>query len=174
MTPDPDTIIVTPARKLTFRGRVMPCAIGKNGIIDGKAKREGDGKSPAGSWPVREVFYRKDRITLPKLSVTHREITKQDGWCDDPLSDDYNRHVKLPFDFSHEEMWREDPLYDIVIVLGHNDQPVVKDLGSAIFFHLAHDDYRGTEGCIAVSCSDMLRILQDLNENTCLKIIGPG
>jgi L,D-peptidoglycan transpeptidase YkuD (ErfK/YbiS/YcfS/YnhG family) len=88
-------------------------------------------------------------------------IAQTDGWCDDPLHLDYNRFVHLPHEARHEELWRQDTAYDVVAVLGWNDQPVVKRRGSAIFLHVARSDYAPTEGCVALALPDLTRILAE-------------
>ncbi|HMO43233.1 MAG TPA: hypothetical protein PKB04_07905, partial [Phenylobacterium sp.] len=99
--------------------RAFPRAIGKGGMVAAQAKREGDGASPLGAWPLRRVLYRPDRGPAPRTALPVSPITPDDGWCDDPAHPDYNRPVKRPFDASHEALWREDGLYDLVVVLGH-------------------------------------------------------
>jgi L,D-peptidoglycan transpeptidase YkuD (ErfK/YbiS/YcfS/YnhG family) len=86
-------------------------------------------------------------------------LSPDDGWCDDPSSPFYNQHVKLPFAPSHEKLWRDDHVYDLIVVLGHNDDPPVAGMGSAIFAHLARPDYSGTEGCVALKLEDMQAFL---------------
>ncbi|MGI9371435.1 MAG: L,D-transpeptidase family protein [Hyphomicrobiales bacterium] len=138
-------------------GRILvPCALGR-GVTH--KKREGDGKTPLGTWPLREVFYRADKTTCPSSGLKSNAIAPDDGWCDDPTSEDYNLPVKLPYAPSHEKMWRDDHLYDLVIPLGYNDAPPMPGMGSAIFFHLAHGDYRPTEGCVAISLEHMRLVL---------------
>jgi L,D-peptidoglycan transpeptidase YkuD (ErfK/YbiS/YcfS/YnhG family) len=88
-----------------------------------------------------------------------RALVPDDGWCEDPADPDYNRLVRLPHGGTIDRLWREDHLYDVIIVIGHNDDPVRPGLGSAIFLHLARDDYSPTAGCIAVSRADMEQIL---------------
>ena len=127
-------------------------AIGLPGIA---VKRgEGDGITPIGAFPVREIFYRADRIPKPQTSLPARAIEKDDGWCDAPDDPNYNRLVKLPYPASTEQMWRQDHLYDLVVVLGYNDDPVVPGKGSAIFLHLARPDYSHTQGCVALAYGD--------------------
>lgn len=127
-------------------------AIGSKGIA--YKGWEGDGVTPRGSLPVREILYRADRILKPQTLLPIRPILKDDGWCDAPEDPNYNRFVKLPYATSTEHMWREDHLYDLVAVLGYNDDPVVPGKGSAIFLHLAHPDYSHTQGCIALAYED--------------------
>lgn len=139
--------------------RAFPCAIGKGGMVAAQDKREGDGASPLGAWPLRRVLYRPDRGPAPRTALPVSPIAPDDGWCDDPAHPDYNRPVKRPFDARHEALWREDGLYDLVVVLGHNDDPPVAPLGSAIFLHLAKPDYAPTEGCIALARPDLEAVL---------------
>lgn len=133
------------------------CAVGKGGIaVKGG---EGDGITPRGLYPIREIFYRADRIAKPDTALPVRAIRKDDGWCDAPDDPNYNQLVKLPYPASAEHMWREDDVYDLVCVLAHNDDPPVPGLGSAIFMHLARPGYAPTEGCVALSREDMLDLL---------------
>jgi L,D-peptidoglycan transpeptidase YkuD (ErfK/YbiS/YcfS/YnhG family) len=137
--------------------RIMRAAIGRAGVR--VHKEEGDGATPAGPLPLRRVLYRADRVTLPRCVVPREPIGPQDGWCDESGHRDYNRPVALPHSAHHEELWRRDGLYDVVGVLGWNDAPVVRARGSAIFLHVASDDLRPTEGCVALPLSDLLAVL---------------
>jgi L,D-peptidoglycan transpeptidase YkuD (ErfK/YbiS/YcfS/YnhG family) len=123
---------------------------------------EGDGVTPRGKFPVREVFYRADRIAPPRTHLPLRAIQKDDGWCDAPNDPNYNRLVKLPYPASAENMWRDDSLYDLVAVLGYNDDPVVPGKGSAIFLHLARDDYSVTHGCVALAYDELQTAIEQL------------
>lgn len=135
-------------------------AIGPGGIaIKGG---EGDGITPRGHFPVREIFYRADRIAKPLTTLPLRATAKDDGWCDAPADPNYNRLVKLPYRASAEQMWREDHLYDLVAVLGYNDDPVVPGKGSAIFLHLARPDFSATHGCVALTRDDWLAAIAQL------------
>ena len=139
-------------RDATFR-----CALGRGGIR--LHKEEGDGATPTGPLPLRRVLYRADRLAPPACAVPVEPIAPQDGWCDDPADPAYTRPVRLPYAGRHEEMWRSDSVYDVVGVLGWNDQPVVRGRGSAIFLHLARPDFAPPEGCIALAGPDLLRLL---------------
>ena len=135
-------------------------AIGPGGIaVKGG---EGDGITPRGRFPIREIFYRADRIARPKARLPLRAIAENDGWCDAPTDPNYNRLVTLPYPASAEHMWRDDHLYDLVAVLGYNDDPVVPGKGSAIFLHLAKPDYAHTQGCVALAFADALAALEQL------------
>jgi L,D-peptidoglycan transpeptidase YkuD (ErfK/YbiS/YcfS/YnhG family) len=149
---------------------VSICAIGRGGVIDASEKREGDGASPLGNWRVKRVFYRADRIARPETDLPVIPLKPSDGWCDAVDHPLYNRPITLPFAASHEKLWREDHAYDVIVELAHNDNPVVPGLGSAIFFHLQHEDGRPTEGCVAVSLEDMLEVLARASAETFLEI----
>ncbi|HWE98787.1 MAG TPA: L,D-transpeptidase family protein [Caulobacteraceae bacterium] len=142
------------------------CALGKAGIV--MLKREGDGGTPHGRFPLREVFYRPDRIARPATGLPVAAIGPQDGWCDDPASPRYNQQVRLPFAASHEELWRQDGLYDLIAVIGFNDDPPVPGAGSAIFMHVARregEGYGSTAGCVALELPDLIAVL---------RLCGPG
>lgn len=136
---------------------ILRAAIGKGGRAS--HKQEGDGATPIATLPLRRVLYRADRVGRPKCALPLMPLAPHDGWCDDPADQAYNTPVRLPHDARHEALWRDDPLYDVIGVLGWNDQPVIRGQGSAIFLHGARPDYAPTEGCIALSLPDLLTIL---------------
>ena len=136
-----------------------PVSLGAAGIR--REKQEGDHATPAGLLVLRRVLYRADRGAAPVCAVPREALGPDDGWCDDPRHADYNKMVELPHPGRHERLWRDDPLYDIICVLGWNDEPVVRDRGSAIFLHIAHRDGRPTEGCIATDRASLLAVLAD-------------
>lgn len=140
-----------------LRGQAWRSAIGRGGIA--VLKEEGDGATPAGRLPLRHVLYRADRGPPPAARVPVRPIGPEDGWCDDPAHADYNRAVTLPHPARHERLWRDDPLYDLIGVLGWNDRPVVRGRGSAIFLHVARPDLSPTAGCIALPAADLRQLL---------------
>ncbi len=159
-----------PDGSFDLAGDLARCAVGRSGFIPAKDKREGDGATPIGSWAMRRVLYRADRMPAPDTQLPAFPIEKDDGWCDDPADPAYNRPVKLPYKGRHEIMWREDHLYDLVIVLAWNDEPVRKGRGSAIFMHLAKPDYAPTEGCIALARPDMEKLLRKAGPGTSLSV----
>lgn len=123
---------------------------------------EGDNVTPIGAFAVRQIFYRADRIAKPDTTLPLRAIARDDGWCDAADDPRYNSFVKLPYPASAEHLWRDDHLYDLVAVLGYNDDPVVPGKGSAIFLHLAKPDYSPTQGCVALAYEDALAAIRQL------------
>ncbi len=151
---------VFPDGRLVLGGLVLRCALGKGGVRPANEKREGDGTTPAARMPLRRVLFRADRGPAPRCAVPVEPIAPDDGWCDDPGHRAYNRPVRLPFEASHERLWRDDQVYDVIGVLGWNDDPVEPGRGSAIFLHLAREDYRPTEGCVALAPRDLRLVLE--------------
>jgi L,D-peptidoglycan transpeptidase YkuD (ErfK/YbiS/YcfS/YnhG family) len=151
--------ILHPDGTLLFAGRRLRAAIGRAGIRGDK--QEGDGATPAGDLTLRRVLYRADRIRPPVCSVPLEPIAPNDGWCDDLRHPDYNRMVTLPHPGRAEELWRQDALYDIVGVLGWNDDPVERGRGSAIFLHVSRPDYAPTEGCVALPVDTLRQLLAE-------------
>ena len=151
--------------------RVFRCTLGRGGVTTDK--REGDGATPAGAYPLRQLLYRADRLAPPTNALPTSPLRPRDGWCDDPDHSAYNRPVTLPLDASAESMWRDDHLYDLVVVLGYNDDPVVSGLGSAIFLHVASPEYSPTEGCIALAKEDLLTVLADITPGSYIRTENP-
>jgi L,D-peptidoglycan transpeptidase YkuD (ErfK/YbiS/YcfS/YnhG family) len=147
---------------MAWPGHRCRCALGRGGVKPVAEKREGDGTTPAGTFPIRRLLYRADRSGALATVVPAIPLTREDGWCDAPTDPAYNRPVKLPYPASAESLWRRDHVYDIIVVIGHNDDPVVPGRGSAIFLHLSRTDYAPTDGCIAISRGDMARLLGGL------------
>jgi L,D-peptidoglycan transpeptidase YkuD (ErfK/YbiS/YcfS/YnhG family) len=153
---------------LIWRDRAIHCALGRAGVR--KIKKEGDGVTPVGDFSLRRVLYRPDRLDAPKTDLPVSPLTPKCGWCDDPDHMLYNLPVTLPFNASHEVLWRDDHLYDLIVVMGHNDDPPVPKAGSAIFFHVATEDFQPTEGCVAVATPDLLAILSECDPSDRLSI----
>ena len=149
--------VVRPDGTVRWNDRVVRCALGRSGILSDKW--EGDGGTPTGRFALRQVYYRPDRLPGPPTALPVQPLAPQMGWCDAPLHPDYNRPVNLPHPASCETLWRDDGIYDLLVILGHNDQPVVPHRGSAIFLHLIRPDYSPTQGCVALSRADMLALL---------------
>ncbi len=146
------------------------CAIGRSGV--GEKLREGDGVTPTGIWPLRRVLFRPDRQNAPNTVLPVSPIAEDDGWCDAPGDGNYNLPVKLPYPASAEALWRADALYDIVVVLGFNDAPVVAGKGSTIFLHVAAKDFAPTEGCVAMRKEEIMALLAEISADAKIRIEG--
>ena len=153
---------------LYYLNHKIKCAIGKNGIT--KNKKEGDLKTPSGIFKLKKIFYRKDRIKFIKTPLKQDYIKKNIGWCDDPASIFYNKEIKYPFKSSAEKLWRKDNIYDVIIVLNYNFNPIIKNKGSAIFLHIRKKNYAPTKGCVAINKKDMMNLLVNIKSNTKLVI----
>ncbi|MDP3163618.1 MAG: L,D-transpeptidase family protein [Reyranella sp.] len=153
----------------TLGSRRWRCTVGEGGIREDKV--EGDAATPAGEYPLRRIYFRNDRLVLPKIRLPARPIAEHDGWCDDPRSPTYNRLVHVPNDWSAEKMWREDEVYDLVVVVGYNDDPPEGEWGSAIFLHIAREDYAPTKGCVAFSQADLMELVPLLDRETRLRVL---
>lgn len=164
-----DILVFSPTA-LRQAGKTYPCVIGRGGFT--QSKQEGDGATPVGCFPMRSLRYRSDKISAPQCRLPTRPIGHADGWCDDPADPAYNRPVSLPFAASHERLWRDDGLYDLVVELGYNDNPPKPGAGSAIFLHVMRPDGGPTEGCVALRRDDLLEILKRVGPESQL-IIQP-
>jgi L,D-peptidoglycan transpeptidase YkuD (ErfK/YbiS/YcfS/YnhG family) len=151
-------ILVSADGWLAWRGGRVRCALGRSGVrLD---KREGDGATPAGTFPLRRVLYRPDRLASPPATALPlAPIHEDDGWCDGPGDPAYNRPVRLPYPGRHERLWRDDGLYDLLAVIGYNDAPVEADRGSAIFLHVAAADFAPTAGCVALERTALIALI---------------
>jgi L,D-peptidoglycan transpeptidase YkuD (ErfK/YbiS/YcfS/YnhG family) len=147
----------------------FPCALGRGGSR--VRKREGDGATPIGCWPIEEILFRSDRLARPRTMLPVQRIRRMDGWCDAPGDRNYNRPVRHPYPASAERLWREDGLYDVVVVLGHNQRPRLRGWGSAIFMHVARPGSLPTEGCIALERSHLLRVLERLGRGSAVQVL---
>lgn len=157
---------------LEICGKSFPCAVGRAGVARPGEKREGDGMTPSGEFSLRELFFRADKVNSKALPQVWkpRSIRKTDGWSDDSKDSNYNRVIKLPYVPRHEDLWRDDDLYDLIIPLGYNDNPVLPGMGSAIFFHVAKPGHSPTAGCVAVYKKDYLEILKFIKPGDLIKI----
>ena len=165
-------IEVSADARLTIGRRNFPCALGRGGVST--TKREGDGATPAGRFPLRYVLFRADRLSRPPTALDAFAIAPNDGWCDDPAdAAHYNRPVRLPHPARSEQLWRGDALYDVLVVLGHNDAPPQPGLGSAIFLHVARPDYSPTEGCVALALPHLLFVLARCGGDAVIRIVPP-
>ena len=153
---------------LTYNQYKVKCAVGKRGV--NLKKKEGDFITPIGLYKIKYILYRKDRIKKIPSKLRKITIKKNMGWCDDPKSKQYNKLVNLPFSYGCERLFKKENIYDIILVLNYNMNPVKKDKGSAIFVHVAKKNYEKTRGCVAVKKLDLLKILKKIKVKTKVKI----
>jgi L,D-peptidoglycan transpeptidase YkuD (ErfK/YbiS/YcfS/YnhG family) len=161
-------IIVKKSGYLKYKNFKYRCALGKGGV--NKKIKEGDGITPKGVFKITKIYYRADKIKIIKTNIKKIKITKNMGWCDDPVSRFYNRQIKLPSKFSYEKLYRNDDLYDLIAVINYNTNPIIRNKGSAIFMHVSKNSYKKTEGCIALKKKDLINILTKIKKNTKIKI----
>lgn len=169
-----EKLVVVPDEETPHRGtlqcgdRMFSCVLGRSGVR--KNKQEGDGATPAGSFKLRKVLYRADRTMQPQTALLTTPIGENDGWCDEPGDPLYNRAVEIPHRANVESLWREDNRYDVVVVIGYNDDPVDPGAGSAIFMHLIQRSAGPTAGCIALDLLDMSEILKFVTPDSFVEI----
>ena len=155
---------------LTYNNYKAKCAIGKRGIA--YKTKEGDLITPKGQYKIKYILFRKDRINKINSKIKKIIIRKNMGWCDDPKSKDYNKLVKLTSNYSCEKLYKRENIYDVIIVLNYNMNPIIKNKGSAIFIHVAKKNYKKTEGCVALKKKHLLKIIKELKKNTQVKIVN--
>jgi len=161
-------IIINKSGYLKYKNLKFKCALGKAGI--GNKKKEGDNITPCGIYKIIKIYIRKDRIKKTKFKFRIIQIRKNLGWCDDPKSKNYNKQIKIPNSCGYEKLYRNDNIYDIICVLNYNTDPIIKNKGSAIFIHVAHQNYKNTRGCIALNKKDLLNVLSRINKKTAIYI----
>jgi L,D-peptidoglycan transpeptidase YkuD (ErfK/YbiS/YcfS/YnhG family) len=156
--------------RLIWPGGSARAAVGRNGVAENK--REGDGATPAGTFPLASGLYRPDRMEPPHSGLLVRALSPQDAWVDDPADHNYNRLISLPYPAHTEQMWLEDTVYDLLVVIGYNMDPVVPGVGSAIFLHIARPDFTPTAGCIAVEKDVLVRLMPLLGFGSTITVRG--
>ena len=161
-------IIVKKSGHLKYKNLKFRCALGKSGVK--KKIKEGDNITPKGVFKIIKIYYRPDKIKKIKTLIKKIEIKKNMGWCDEPNSRFYNKQIELPSKLSHEKLYRNDNLYDLIAVLNYNTNPIIKNKGSAIFIHIAKKKFDKTKGCIAVKKKNLIYLLSKIEKNTQIKI----
>lgn len=147
------------------------CTLGRTGVTHDKT--EGDGKTPIGIFPLQYLLWRSDRAPQPETGLPTYELKPDTGWCEDPAEADYNRQVVLPHTGACDTMTRDDHLYDYTVIIGYNDDPVIPGKGSAIFMHLAREDFTPTAGCVGLKRDDLLKVLKHLTPASTITILPP-
>jgi L,D-peptidoglycan transpeptidase YkuD (ErfK/YbiS/YcfS/YnhG family) len=161
-------IIVKKSGYLKYKNLKFRCALGKGGVK--KKTMEGDNITPKGIFKIIKIYYRPDKIKKIKTLIKKIKIKKNMGWCDDPNSRFYNKLINLPTKYSHEKLYRDDSLYDLIVVLSYNTNPIIKNKGSAIFMHIGKNSYKKTKGCIALKKEHLIKIISKIKKNTKIKI----
>lgn len=154
--------------RLTWPGGSSRAAIGRAGVTAHKV--EGDGATPAGTFPLVKAFYRADRLPRPHTKLPLRPLAPSDAWVDDPADPNYNSLVSLPYPAHSEALWLDDAVYDLLVVIGYNMAPVVPGAGSAIFLHIARPDFSPTAGCIAIAQATLLALMPLLGPRSSITI----
>ena len=157
-------IIINKSGQLKYKDLKFKCALGKAGV--GKKRAEGDNITPKGTYKIIQIYYRKDRIKKISSKFKLIKINKNMGWCNDPRSKKYNQLIKLPSKYTYERLFRKDNLYDLILVLNYNINPIIKNKGSAIFMHIAKKKYKKTAGCIGLKKSDLLKLIKIIKKKT--------
>ena len=157
-------IIINKSGYLKYKDIKFKCALGKSGIR--KKRTEGDNITPKGTFKIIKIYYRKDRIKKINSVFKIIEIKKNMGWCDDPESKKYNQLINLPSKYRHEKLFRNDRIYDLILVLDYNMNPIIKNKGSAIFIHIEKNNYCKTKGCIALKKKDLIEIVSKIKRDT--------
>jgi len=163
------TILIKNKYTLQIDDFKFRCCIGKNGST--KYKKEGDGKTPRGTFEIGHLYYRKDRIKKPITLLKCNEIKNDTGWCNDILfPKKYNKLIKIDNKIKHEKLKRKDYKYDYFIPIKYNFKKPIPGKGSCIFIHLTKN-YKPTAGCIAINKKDFLIILKLIKKKTKIKIL---
>ena len=162
-------IIINKSRYLKYKNFKFRCSLGKAGI--GKKKIEGDNITPKGTFKIIKIYYRSDRIKKIKSKFKLIKIKKNIAWCDDPQSRNYNQLIKLPSKYSYENLFKKNNIYDLILVLNFNINPIIKNRGSAVFIHVAKRNYKPTAGCIALKKDHLIKLVNNLKKNAVVKIM---
>ena len=162
------TILVKNKHTLQIDEFKFRCCIGDKGST--KNKKEGDKKTPKGTFKIENLYFRKDRIHKPETLIKCVKIKKDMGWCDDiRFPEKYNKLIKIEKKISHEKLKRKDNKYDLLIPIKYNFNKTITGMGSCIFIHLTKD-YKPTAGCIALKEKDFLILLKLIKKNSKIKI----
>ena len=157
-------IIVKNSGFLRYKNLKFRCALGKAGIK--RKVKEGDNITPKGIFKITKIYYRSDKIKDIVTPIKKIKIKKNIGWCDDPNSKSYNQLINLPTKYTHEKLYRKDNVYDLLIVLNYNMRPIFKNKGSAIFIHIARQNYKKTSGCVAIKKPHLIKLIKTIKKKT--------
>ena len=144
----------------------LKCCVGKKGLNSNK--KEGDYSTPKGIFHLRKLYFRKDRVGTPNCKISRKAIKKSMAWCDNKNHKKYNEEIKTYNKNHKENLYRGDHKYDFIISISHNERKI-PGKGSAVFIHLT-DNYKPTEGCIALKKKDFEILLRLIDKKTKIKI----
>ena len=142
------------------------CCVGKNGL--NYNKKEGDYSTPKGLFNLKKLYFRENRVDIPRCRIKKKIIRKNMAWCDDPKDKKYNEEIRTHNRNLKENLYRTDHKYDYLISINHNEKKI-PNKGSAIFIHLTVN-YEPTSGCIALKKKDFEILLKLINKKTKIKI----
>ena len=153
---------------LLYNNKKIKCLFGFSGI--GVKQREGDGITPKGVYSFTNVFYRADRTTILKTNINKRKILRNSGWSTDNADRNYNNFITKPYRFIHEDLYRKDDCYDLILTINYNYPNPKKNKGSAIFLHCLEKNRSYTQGCIAIRKRNLLELIKIITASTRLLI----
>ncbi len=163
------TILLKNKHSLIIDDFIFKCCVGKKGLTP--TKKEGDNKTPKGTFEIENLYFRKDKLKKPKTGLRCVEIKKYMGWSNDVnYPKKYNKLINTEEKVRHEKLKRNDYKYDLLIPIKYNYKKPISGKGSCIFIHLTKN-YRPTAGCIALKKKDYLIMLKLINRKSKIKII---
>jgi len=160
-------LLVNKNKILIYNNKKYKCAIGLNGLTSNKV--EGDKKTPMGTYSLGELFVRTDRIKNLKTKYKFIPIKNNMAWSDDPNNIEYNKLIETK-NYHKEALYRDDNIYNLILIINYNTNPVIPNKGSAIFLHVSTKDYKPTNGCIAINVNDFIEILALLDTHEKINI----
>ncbi len=160
-------ILVNQNNTLIYKEKKYRCSLGINGLIE--SKTEGDKATPIGVFSLGNLYVRTDRIKKLKTHFKYLSISKKMAWSDEPNNKDYNKLININYDHK-ESFYRTDDIYNLILVINYNIEPITPHKGSAIFIHIAKNNYSSTQGCIGLSQVDFTEILLTLKPSDKIKI----
>ena len=161
-------ILVNQNNSLIYKQKIYRCSLGINGLNESKI--EGDKSTPIGIFSLGNLYVRTDRIKDLKTHFKYLSISKKMAWSDEPNNKDYNKLINI--NYNHKEIFhRTDRIYDLILVVNYNIEPIIPHKGSAIFIHISKNNYSSTQGCIGLNQDDFTEILLTLKPADKIKII---
>ena len=160
-------LLVNKNKILIYNNKKYKCSIGINGLTNNKV--EGDKKTPMGTYSLGELFVRTDRIKNLKTKYKFIPIKSNMAWSDDPNNIEYNKLIETK-NYHKEALYRDDDIYNLILIINYNTNPVIPNKGSAIFLHVSTKDYKPTNGCIAINVNDFIEILALLDTHEKINI----